>query len=90
MSPWLGTFGYAIASSVATSWFTSQHPITVAGMLYLSIGILITVLMVKGSAEGGPNLLALGVQRWDLKAISIYGEPKKFVTVHPSKPDGHQ
>ena len=47
-------------------------------------------LMVKGSAGGRPNLLALGVQRWDLKAISIYGEPKKFVTVHPSKPDGHQ
>ena len=55
-----------------------------------ALGILITVLMVKGSAEVRPDLLALGVQRWDLKAISIYGEPRKCVTVHTSKPDGHQ
>ena len=41
--------------------------------------------MVKGSAGGRPNLLALGVQRWDPKAISIYGEPRKFLAVHPSK-----
>jgi hypothetical protein len=46
--------------------------------------------MVKGSAGGRPNLLALGVQKWDLKAISIFGEPRKFLTAHPSKPDGHQ
>jgi hypothetical protein len=49
--------------------------------------------MVKGSAGGKPNLLALGVQKWDLKDISTsdFGEPRKFqLTVHPSKPDGHQ
>ena len=55
-----------------------------------ALGILTTVLMVKGSAGGRPNLLALGVQRWDLKAISIYGEPRKCVTAHTSKTDGHQ
>jgi hypothetical protein len=55
-----------------------------------ALGILIIVLMVKGSAGGKPNLLALGVQKWDLQAISIFGEPRKFTAREDAKEEQHQ
>jgi hypothetical protein len=46
------------------------------------------MLVIKGSAREGQIYWVPLVQKWDLKATSTYAEPRKFLTVHPSKPDG--